>query len=251
MSVSWQVRAAAGLVALLLVPGAGMLLLALRLLTSDPGLLFAVQPAIAMGLAVAGLYVSGAAVVLSVALLGAKKRTRLQTLLVGAVLVLAGAFVIVVLPWLGALVIGYGSCLVLLMLTSSAASDLGGWTEGLTPRAPWGRTPGTGPWSSEPVQQGPWSPDPTSVPWVGWQGHSGPRPPWWETWQVALARGIPLWEACILGLALVGFGAGILLILLDLGQRRISLPAAVLIGSALGLTWFVERRMRARLSGRE
>ena len=150
----------------------------------------------------------------------------------------------------GLLVMLLGLALVLLMSTSAAAADLGGWVDSVKQPAPWGSKPGTGLWSDEPVQQGPWSPDPTTVPWFTRKPESGPQPPWWQTWEVALSRGIPIWEALLLGLALLGCLTGCVLIFVNPVGTASRAGPVLLIALSIGVVWLLERRMRARLSGR-
>jgi hypothetical protein len=252
MPSSWQVRAAALLVALHAAVGVAVVLLAFRLLNDDPGFLFAILPIVAMGLAAAGLFLTAAALTLASRLMTCRPGARLQTVTLGAFLAASGLWVLVTsTPLVGLLVMLEGGVLGWLMLTPAAKADLDGLLEGFKQPAAWGSTPGTAIWSKAPAQHGPWSPDPTTVPWVSGKSHSGPRTPWWVTWEAGLKHGIPVWEALLLGVALLGFVAGLVLVLVGMGQhhRMGSLASAFTLGS-IGLTWFLERRMRARLAGR-
>ena len=112
--------------------------------------------------------------------------------------------------------------------------------------APWGSTPGTGIWSEEPAVQGPWAPDPATLPWLSWKGTSGPRTPWWQTWQAGLAQGLPLWELLVLAVSMVAFVAALVAAAVP-GYRGFGL---LLMLPALGGVLLVEQRMRERLSGR-
>jgi hypothetical protein len=250
MPSSWQVRVAALLVGLGAVLGAGMLLLAGRLLDSDPGFLFAVLPIVAAVVGGAGLFLAAASCTLAVNLWTGGKGARLQTAVLGVVLAVLGLGTLSVQPLAGLLIVVQGLALVALMSTAAAKHDLDGWLEGFKQPAPWGSTPGTGIWSDAPAKHGPWSPDPTTVPWLARRKDAGPQPPWWQTWQVALSRGVPLWEALLLGLALLGWATGMVLIFIDLGHTRIAGGPLLLIALSIGLAWFLERRMRARLAGR-
>lgn len=250
MSSAWQVRVAAVLVALDAALGVAIALHAIRLLGADPGFLFFILPFLAMGLMIAGLFLTAASLTLALRLMTRARGVRLQAAFLGGGLVLTSVFIAPVVLWVGLLLAVQGGGLVWLMLTPAAKAELDGWLDGFKQPAPWGSTPGTGLWSDAPVQQGPWSPDPTTLPWLGRKGQSGPQPPWWQTWEAGLAQGIPRWEAILLGLAVLGLGSGLLLMLVGMVEDyRIGGLASALIAGSIGLTWFLERRMRARLAG--
>jgi hypothetical protein len=251
MPSSWQVRAAALLVALDAAFGVALLVLAFHVLEGDPGFLFAILPFVSLALGCAGIFLTTAAVALAARLLACARGVRVQTACLGLFLAVSGLSVATMSPWIGLPLAVQGGALVWLMTTPAAKADLDGWREGFTQPAPWGSTPGTGIWSDTPVQQGPWSPDPTTLPWMSWKKHSGPRAPWWQTWEAGLKQGIPLWEAVLLGAALLGMGVGLVLVFLGMGHHRIGgLASAVILGSMI-LVWFLERRMRTRLAGRQ
>lgn len=249
MPSSWQIRLAALLVGLGAVLGVAMVVLAVRLLDSDPGFLFAILPVVVTALACAGLFLASVSLMMAVRLWTGATGARLQTMALGCVLLVTGAASLAYNPVVGLLIAFQGLALVALMTSPAAKTDLGGWADSMKQPAPWGSQPGAGLWSDEPVQQGPWSPDPTTVPWFTRKPESGPQPPWWQTWEVALAQGIPLWEALLLGLALLGCFTGTVLVFLNLGHRIEGGPV-LLIAVSLGVVWLLERRMRARLSGR-
>lgn len=249
MARSWQVRLAAVLVGLSAALGLSLLGVAARLMDSDPGFLFAILPVLVVGLAVAGLFLAMAAVALAVRLLQCAAGARLQTAVAGSAITVWGLFLLLDRPQLALFLVLYGGSLVALMMTASAKADLPGFSSGLTAPAPWGSKPGTGVWSPEPVQQGPWSPNPTTVPWLGLPT-SGPRTPWWKTWEAGLSQGIPMWEAALLSCALLAWAAGLVLVFVGLGQGRIGPLPATLIAGGIAIAWLLELRMRRRLSGR-
>lgn len=270
--MSWQVRVATVLVWAGVLPAAGCLYLAYRALTTTDDLLMFVLPIVGSVLLVTGLFVGGATVQLALRLQRGHSAARLQTALLGAAFAGMGLLSLPVLSGLGLLFLLYGASLLVLMGTDAAAADLGAWRRSLQQPAPWGSTPGTRLWApaertpglhpsvpAGPVQ-GPWAPDPRTLPWLSWKGHSGPRAPWWQTWQAGLAQGIPVWEFGLLCLALLAFAVGLvavpavlsgsaLLGTLELrsGQRGwllLLLPASWLV-----VAW-LERRMRTRLATR-
>jgi hypothetical protein len=225
-----------------------LLVLSTRIGQHDPGFLFAVLPFVAVAVGMAGLVLTLGSGMLVLRLLTNADGARLQTTALGACLLVMGLLGLGMEPWVGLLLLLHGAALVALMLSPGAERDLGPWRRGLTQPAPWGSRPGTGIWSDEPPQQGPWSPDPRTLPLMSWKGHSGPRPPWWVTWQTALRQGIPLWEAVVLGVALGGWLLGLVLVLADFAHHRVSLPGAGLVLAAFGTVWLVERRVRTRLA---
>lgn len=263
-------RAATTLVWAGVLPAAACLYLALMAFTTTDDLLMFVLPIVGCVLLGAGLFLGGAAVQLAVHLRGAHPTARLRTALLGAATAVMGLLALPVMWEPGVLLLLYGSSLLLLMITSVAAADLGPWRRSLQQPAPWGSVPGTGLWAPaqrEPglhasVQpgpaQGPWAPDPRTLPWFSWKNHSGPRAPWWQTWQAGLAQGIPLWELVLLCLALLAFAVGLVGALASVGGSAAfgtlhlrSGPRAWLLlllpGSWLAVSW-LERRMRARLA---
>jgi hypothetical protein len=241
---SWQVQVAAALVWLGLLPAAACAWAGVVLMRSNDMLIF-VAPILACVCLGAALVLGAMSVTFAVQLRSADPRARLSVLLLGCGLAVLGALALLMQPLAGVVLLAWGAALVWLMTTDAAKRDLGNWFDGMKQPAPWGRTPGTGVWSSAPAQQGPWSPDPTAVPWLGWQGHSGPRPPWWETWQAGLAQGLPAWELVVLALAAPVLGIGLVAVLVP-GHRGL----ALLIAPAIAAVAFVEQRMRRRLSGR-
>jgi len=260
MASSWQVRLAAVLVGLNAALGVVLLVLATRVTKSDPGFLFAVLPFVALFLFLVGAFLVTASLTLAVRLLGCARTARLHTAGLGALLCVLGAMALPASVPAGLLMLLEGGTLVWLMASPGAAADLGGWVEPLKPPAPWGSTPGTKLWSPEPQQQGPWSPDPTTLPVMSWKGVSGPRPPWWQTWQAGLAQGIPLWELILLCSALAAFLLGVVAIPFAVGgspsfgnlhlrSGRAAWLLLLLPVSGAVVQW-LERRMRARLAGR-
>lgn len=248
MPSSWQVRLAALLVALDAVLGIGLIVVAARMLDDDPGFLFAVLPFVAMAVGGAGFVIATGAAALVFRLLTAAPGARVQATVLGTVSGVCGLLGFALGPWAGLLLTGKGIALVALMLTPAADRELNGWRSGFTQPAPWGSRPGTRLWSAQPQQQGPWSPDPTTVPWIGWKGHSGPRPPWWQTWRAGLRRGMPLWELLVLAVALASWLLGLVLALVDLAAGGTGLAGGALVLTGIGEAWLVERRMRARLA---
>lgn len=103
---------------------------------------------------------------------------------------------------------------------------------------------------TDPPQQGPWSANPTTLPWISWDRVSGPRPPWWQTWQAGLAQGLPLWELLVLGAALIVFAVGIVSISIGVALHPAARPLGLLIPVAIAVVWFLEQRMRERLARR-
>jgi hypothetical protein len=249
---SWQVRVAAGLALVGALPGATACVLGGTLLTADPGFLFVVMPIVACALVGGGLFVVVSAVALAVDLARGGRQARLRAALAGAAFAVIGLMLLGLEPLIGLPMAACGGLMVWLMCTPAAAADLGPWVT--RPVAPWGSRPGRGIWAPLPApgatqvqeapQQGPWSPDPTTVPWLGWKGHSGPRPPWWVTWQAGLARGLPLWELLVLVPSLVVAAGVLVLILADSRAWALAMPVP------LAGVMLVESRMRRRLAGR-
>lgn len=269
---SWQVRVATVLVWAGVLPAAGCLYLALLAFTATDDLLLFVLPVVGCVLLAAGLYLGGAAVQLALRLRRTHPAARLHTALLGGSIAMTGLLVLPVMWQPGLLLLLYGGCLLLLMGTSAAAADLGPWRRCLQQLAPWGSTPGTKLWA--PAQrapgchpsvapgpvQGPWAPDPRTLPWLSWKDFSGPRAPWWQTWQAGLAQGVPLWELVLLCLALLTFVVGLGGVLVSVGGSAMlgtmhvrSGPWAwsllLLPSSWLVVAW-LERRMRVRLAVR-
>jgi hypothetical protein len=258
---SWEVRLAATLAWLGVLPGAFCFYVSYRAFTSGNDMLLIVMPIVGSAAFIGGfVLVSGAASV-AIGLMAGRPAARLQALVGGVCLAVCGVFALVAEPLAGLLLVLYGGTLAWLMLSSGAGSDLGSFRDAV-PRqpAPWGSTPGTRLWSDEPAQQGPWSPPPTALPWASWKNHSGPRAPWWQTWQAGLAQGIPLWELVVLVLALLCFGVGLVLVPLGLtGSAYLGTLGArggsfwlglLLVGCAIGVVGVLEQRMRRRLEGR-
>lgn len=269
---SWQVRVATALVWAGVLPAGGCLYLALLAFTTTDDLLMFVLPVVGCVLLAAGLYLGGAAAQLALRLHGTHPAARLHTGLLGGAIAGTGLLSLPVMWQPGLLLLLYGASLLLLMLTSAAAADLGPWRRSLRQSAPWGSTPGTGPWA--PAQrtpglhptvepgpvQGPWAPDPRTLPWFSWKNSSGPRAPWWQTWQAGLAQGVPLWELVLLCLSLLAFVVGLAAVPVTIGgsatfgtlHLRGGTWAWLLLllpGSWLVVVW-LERRMRARLATR-
>jgi hypothetical protein len=269
---SWEVRLATALVWLGVLPAAGCLYLsALAFKKTDDMLLF-VMPLVASFLLCAGLFLMSAVVSLGLRLQRAHPSARLQTALVGGAFVVMSGFALAMTPSLGLLLLLYGGALAYLMTTPGAASDLGPWRRAVQQPAPWGATPGRGIWAPSPPQsalhpsvpagpvQGPWAPDPTTLPWFSWKEHTGPRAPWWQTWQLGLAQGIPLWELVLLCLALLSFLVGLVAVPFVLtgsaylGSLHVTgshaAPLLLLLPASWLLVAWLEQRMRARLAGR-
>jgi hypothetical protein len=237
---SWQVRLAAVLVGLGVVLGVGLMLLGLRLMHGDPGFLFAILPILSVFLLGAGFLLASSAVALTVRVLRGAPGVRLKTAVLGGCLVVCGLIAMGGSVVAGSLLIPYGVTLVWLMTTPAAARDLGGWSPQVRGSA--STVPGYLP--TDAPQQGPWSPKPTTLPWTSWEGVSGPRPPWWQTWQAGLARGIPLWELVVLGACLLGFvlALGFVFVPSLRGWSVVLLPLSI------GGVWLLEQRMRERLA---
>jgi hypothetical protein len=260
MASSWQVRLAAALTGVTAVFGLGLLVLASRVLRGDPGFLFAVLPFVFLFLGAAGSFLLGASLTLTLRLLFCARGVRLHTALLGGLLCFMGIMVVGDSQLAALALVLQGGGLVWLMTTPGAVADLGGWLGASQPPAPWGSTPGTGLWSSAPPQQGPWSPDPRTLPIMSWKGHSGPRPPWWQTWQDGLAQGIPLWELVLLCVALLGWLVALVAVPFALagsaylGTLRLRTGQAawllLLLPASLAVVVWLERRMRARLAQR-
>lgn len=263
-------RIATALVWAGVLPAGGCIYLGYLALTATDDLLMLVLPIIGCVLLGAGLVLGGGAVQLALRLHGSHPAARLQTALLGGAMVTTGLLAVPATGRVAVLLVLYGGSLLLLMGTRAANDDLGPWRRSLQQPAPWGSVPGTGLWAPaqrEPglhasVQpgpvQGPWAPDPRTLPWFSWKKHSGPRAPWWQTWQAGLAQGIPLWELVLLCLALLAFAVGLVAVLASVGGSATFgtlhlrngpwgwlLP--LLPASWLVVSW-IERRMRARLA---
>jgi hypothetical protein len=270
---SWEVRAAAAMTWAGVLPAFGCLVLGYRALTTTDDLLMFVLPIVGCVLVAAGFFVGGASVQLALRLQQGHPAARLQTALLGAGTAGMGLFLLMAMPGLGLLFLLYGGTLVFLMGTPAAGAELGPWRRALqTQPAPWGSTPGKGIWapaSPAPGQhpsvpagpvQGPWAPDPRTLPWLSWKDHSGPRAPWWQTWQAGLAQGIPLWELVLLCGAMLAFLVGLVAIPFavagsaQLGTLRLDGGQWAWLLALLPGSWVVvvllERRMRARLATR-
>jgi len=269
---SWEVRLATALVWLSVLPGIGCLYLAYRAFTTTDDLLMFVLPVIGSFLLGAGLFLVSAALSLAVRLQQRHRSARLQTALMGGLLAAMGPFVMAATPGLGIVFLLYGGLLLYLMTTPAAAAELGPWRRSFEQPAPWGGTPGRGLWAPSPPTpglhpsvppgpvQGPWAPDPRTLPWLSWKRHSGPRAPWWQTWQAGLAQGIPLWELVLLCLALLSFAVGLIAIPLAMtGSHvfrtlRVESGAAawllLLLPASYAVVFWLERRMRERLATR-
>jgi hypothetical protein len=108
--------------------------------------------------------------------------------------------------------------------------------------------------------QGPWAPDPRTLPWFSWRNHSGPRAPWWQTWQAGLAQGVPAWELVLLCLALLAFLVGLVAVPLVLGGSAYlgtlhlrggrAAPLLLLLPASWLVVAWLEQRMRTRLATR-
>lgn len=259
VGTSWQLRAATALVGLAAVPGVLACGAGVRLLGAEPGLLFLIEPLVGLTLLGLGVSAVAGAIALACSLHLRRPAARLRAGAFAVLAVAAGLALLGLAPAAGAVVLGHGAVLLLLLATGAVAADLGPWLPRQT--APWGSTPGRGlwaplppapsaiepaprrpPWQPDAPQQGPWSPDPTTLPWFSWRRHSGPRPPWWRTWEAGLARGLPVWEALVLGGALVGFVVLLALSLADTMAWVLLLPVPLL--GVMG----VETRVRQRLS---
>lgn len=227
----WPVWLAMVLIGLGVVAGVGLIVLGFVLMGNDPGFLFAILPLVFLVLTVAGLAIAGAAGAMVLRLYRRAPGVRTQVALFGGCLVIsAGLVATESTP--AALFLGiYGGLLLALMATPGAARDLGD----STPSA-------SGPGSF------PGSPRPRPAPGAG---SSAETRPWWETWRAGLAQGMPLWERCLVAVALVIFAIGLLAVPLGFALVPAGWPVAGLsIPLALAVVWFVEQRMKARLSGR-
>jgi hypothetical protein len=255
---SWQVRLATTLAWLGVLPGLACFVLAYKAFRADGDLLMFVMPIVMAFLLGAGLVITQAGVTLALRLQRRDVKARLHAFLTGACMVLMGVFLLFLMPLLGLFFLLYGGTLAALMTTSAAAAELGPWRQSFVQPAPWGSTPGTGLWAPSPPQpglhpsvppgpvQGPWAPDPTTLPWFSWKDHSGPRAPWWQTWQAGLAQGIPLWEALVLGAAFGVFALSLVCVLVPAWRSF----ALVGVPATIGVVALLEQRMRQRLAGR-
>jgi hypothetical protein len=258
---SWEVRLAATLAWLGAVPGVFCFYVAYKAFTSGNDMLLIVMPIVGSAALIGGFVIVSAAAAVAIGLHAGKPAARLQALVGGLCIAGCGLFALAAEPFAGLLLILYGGTMAWLLLSAGAVADLGPFRDAV-PRqpAPWGGTPGTGLWSDEPQQQGPWSPPPTTLPWLAWKGSSGPRPPWWQTWQAGLAQGIPLWELIALVLALLGFGTGLVVLLMGLSGSAYlgtlgadgggALVGLLLVAGAIGVVTLLEQRLRQRLEGR-
>jgi hypothetical protein len=272
---SWQVRLAALLAWFGVLPGLGCFYLASLAFKANDMLLI-VMPIVGSAALVAGFLIVGGSVSLALGLQQGHRTARLRALLAGVGLAMMGLFTMAVTPGVGFLLLLYGGLLAFLVSTPEAAQDLGPWRRAVQQPAPWGGTPGQGlwapaqrpeaPWAAkDPTsfaapQQGPWAPDPRTLPWFSWKNHSGPRAPWWQTWQAGLAQGIPLWELVLLVLALLGFLVGLVTIPIVLkgsaffANLHLSGSRAAWLLVLLPVSWAVvawlEQRMRTRLATR-
>jgi hypothetical protein len=258
---SWEVRLAAAMAWLGVLPGLFCFALAFKAFTSGNDMLLIVMPIIGSAALIGGFVLTVGAGSVAVGLMAGKPAARLQALVGGACLAMCGVLALAAEPLAGLLLILYGGTLAWLMLRPAARSDLGSFREAVPSQpAPWGSTPGTRLWSDEPQQQGPWSVPPTRLPWGSFAGRSGPTTPWWQTWQAGLAQGIPLWELLVLVLAVVAVVAGNVLLLMGLsgssylGTLRMHGSGAVvgllLLAGGIGVVSLLEKRMRLRLEGR-
>lgn len=130
MSRSWEVRLAAALLGIYVLVGAGLVLFSIWMLTLDGGPLFVVFPAAIGAVAIAGIYICGTAVIHRSRLLRAVPGARIQAALLGVLLLMLGLLAMVIQPWVGLVMALQGIALVALMMTSAAATELGGWTSG-------------------------------------------------------------------------------------------------------------------------
>jgi hypothetical protein len=270
---SWEVRLATLLAWLGVLPGVGCLALSAKAFSTTDDMLLFVMPIIACAALVAGLVIIGGAAGLAVRLKQQHPAARLQALLAGASMAVCGLFM-VSFTRVGVLLLLYGGLLAWLVCTPGAGRDLGPFRRAVQQPAPWGSRPGTGlwkpaeppaaPWAARDPEaahapvQGPWAPDPRTIPWFSWKGYSGPRVPWWQTWQAGLAQGIPLWELVLLCLAMLGFLCGLVVIPFVLGGSaylgtlhltggRVAFLLLLLPASWAVVAW-LEMRMRTRLA---
>jgi hypothetical protein len=270
---TWQVRLAALLAGLGVVPGVLCLLLANKAFTRGHDMLLNVMPIVGGVALFGGVVLVTGSLSLVAGLLAGKPAARLQALIGGVCIALCGLFALVVVPVAGLLLVLYGGTLAWLMLTPAAGTDLGSFREAMAREpAPWGSRPGTGLWAPAPRHpdlhasieagpvQGPWAPDPRTLPWMSWKNHSGPRAPWWQTWQAGLAQGIPLWELIVLFLALFGFLIGVVAVPFAIGGSHLfstlhlrdgkAAQLLLLIPVSIAVVAWLEHRMRTRLATR-
>lgn len=244
-STSWEVRVAAVMVGAGVLLGAGLVALSVRMFTMDPGFLFAIMPIVVSFVLGAGLYIALGSVMLVVSLHRRTRTARLRTVLLGVISAGCGLTALVSWPWMGFALALYGGILVWLMLMPGAAADLGPWKRAFGQPEPWGRRPGRGIWSAQPPKRGPWSPDGTTLSRMPRRQGSGPQTPWWEVWRAALDKGIPRWEALVIGALLLVFFVSLAAILV--GARLVGLLG---VGVAIAGVVPVEQRMRERVAGR-
>jgi hypothetical protein len=224
---SWQVRLASGLVGLGAVVGVGLIVLAFALMRGDPGFLFAVLPFVFLVLTVAGVNIAAFSLALVVRLRRGDPGVRVQVALLGGSLAVCGVCVAQGSAAAAAFLVLYGATLLWLMTGPAAARDLGPWLA--PPRRRAWFTRATAP-----------SDSPAAVP-----------RPWWETWRIGLAQGLPLWEMLVVGAAMVVFAIGLMALPLGLARFPALATASIpLIVLAMAAVWFVERRMKARLARR-
>jgi hypothetical protein len=239
-------------------------------------MLLIVMPIVGSAALAGGLFVIFGSIALAARLRSRHPGARLQAFVAGVSLAMVGLLVLVASTGVGLFLLLYGGLLAYLVCTPQAAQDLGPWRRAIQQPAPWGSTPGRGIWkpsvrpqapwaANDPTsfaepQQGPWAPDPRTIPWFSWKNHSGPRPPWWQTWQAGLSRGIPLWELILLCVAFLGFLVGLVTIPvvvrgsalfanLHLSGSRAAWLLLLLPASWLVIAW-LEQRMRTRLATR-
>jgi hypothetical protein len=264
---------AGAVLGILLLVGAGLLF------TADPGFLFAVIPIIMCAALIAGFQVLTVSVTLSSRLLRRTPGARLPTATVGFSVFLAGLAGCTFQPLMGLPLAAYGAVLFWLMTTPAAARDLGPWFVVRAPQQqrdvwfmprsmrPQPRPPqppfftGTEFTGTEPSAAG--SPSPfftgAETPAAGqpppfFAGAGQPRPrrqrpeTWMELWQEGLSR-IPISDAIALGIALLTFVVGDVLVFMNLvGADHGHLAVAVLlVGSSIAVHIVLERRMLARL----
>lgn len=135
MPTSWQVRTAALLVGLGLVPASALLVSATRLLHRDAGYLFFLLPILAAALAISAVFLATASLLLSVRIWTGGRGARLHAALFGGVLFVTALCTWAIQPWVGLLILVQSMALVALMFTAAAKRELHGWIEGLKPRA--------------------------------------------------------------------------------------------------------------------
>src|SRR5689334_6371791 len=122
---SWEVRLAAALACLGVLPGLFLLWVSYRAFTSGNDMLLIVMPIVGTAALIGGVVLVAGAGSVAIGLMAGKPAARLQALVGGVVLAASGVFALVAEPLAGLLLILYGGALAWLMVSPGASSDLG------------------------------------------------------------------------------------------------------------------------------